>query len=358
MSFEKDLKIQAEYSKPCYEFFGNKIKDQSILDLAFKGQEEDLKDIFDMSFEDSKKIDIIRPLLPKEILINGKSLKANYFFIPASRNSHLDLSSEGFTHDILKIMMVFTDITKEKSLHASILEEEENKDFILYVSVNRAVFIDTFLEIKKIKENIIKESEKEKKDQGSIERGFHTLKGIYAQTKMKKVSHKIHSLESELKRKFKKKKNGSSNDFSHFIDQSLAEIKRLQDFYLSKVTKIISEDELEGKINFLKINLNRLNDLLEPMKKLTDEKAHKEIQIFTDKIKWRETSEVFNVYKEAILEISNNLEKKLKLKPMGKALSSFRKTKVLFLILLSMPVRNSVDHGIEKPEKESHVGKA
>ena len=171
--------------------FGSKIKDESILDIAFNEQKDDLKDMFDMSFQDPQKLELIKPLLPNEIIINKKSLKTDYHFIPSSRDK-FNLGSKRFsTPNLEKVMMIFTDITKEKSLQASVIEEEDNKEFILYVSVNKNIFIDTIVEIKKIMEDILSESKKEKKDKAVIERGFHTLKGIYAQTKMKKVSHLI-----------------------------------------------------------------------------------------------------------------------------------------------------------------------
>jgi signal transduction histidine kinase len=348
-SFSQDFKIDPEFSKPCYDFFGRDINNSDPFDILFHQLDDKIltKDIVKMVLKEEQSLDMVRELLPKEILLNSITLALEYFLI---ENPHSDLTKN-------KMMIVLTDISKEKKLAQKLKKKEEAKEFILYVATNPEFFIDFTKEAQKTIQRIDDQLAKspEKINWEDVLRDYHSIKGGFGLSKMNDCSLKIHKLENEVQT---------------FISLSALEQKILIKFFLhenknilvmidgalEKVSTLIQNFNLYEQGKVYKIEESRLDQFHEQILDVVPSFKKKLIPLLK-MLKWERIRPIFNKYRMLILDLSHKLAKPINVNIEGEnTLVPMTSLKPMLLALFHL-LRNSVDHGIEKRKERAETDK-
>lgn len=353
LTFNKEFIIDSEYSAECRKIFGRDIADDNILELIFTDKsmnEEEFSKGISMIFEteDEFRREMIISLLPSVVNINSKIVKVKYKVLENA-----------------KIMLILTDITREKELESKIREEQQrlklivasftNKDDIYYV-------IDLYKNFLTEDFDTIKNSEDEnylKLDK--LYRRIHTMKGVFAQFSFINITMKLDDIENKLS-VFKK-------DLSQFQDQinkivDLQEIEKAfeldmkviasihGDNYLLENNNIILDEEsaviLEKSV--LKI-IDRTKDIYK------DEELASALNI-VDTLRYKSLKKMLSSYPEYVYNLSERLGKYIRSFDIeGQDIRIDPKKYSNFIKSLIHVFRNAVDHGIETSEDRLELGK-
>ncbi len=125
LSFDKDLRVSAEYSRECRSIFGGPIEGRQIDELLYAGTRArtDFRSGLHLYFSGSAKPDVVFDLLDHTITLGQKTVKAEYRAISENR-----------------VMAILTDITEDLRRQEESRAETEKRSLLLKVIANRRSF--------------------------------------------------------------------------------------------------------------------------------------------------------------------------------------------------------------------------
>ena len=270
-TFGESMKVQNEYSAFCLEIFGEEIEDQEATRLLFKhyirsdsdeasaNQVDASVEIFQLIFSEIDRFELYESLLPHEVQIRERIFLIKYQMV------------KGETAEDHQLMLILSDITKERLMEEKIKSDEERNLMFIRIAMDKDGFIRFMNELERLFKQIeqLLELPAQKIDWNELFRYFHTLKGGTASYGFNHIASSAHSIENHLEEIRSEKTNVTDNAIQHLKDKSNL-LK--QEFYttLQQLGEIFTLDELKGQKPTFKISeekIKRIEELLEKDRK-------------------------------------------------------------------------------------------
>jgi len=350
LSFCSSYKVQEKYSRACANIFGQEIASKDILELLFpleedKSKRESQKDTLDLIFSELTEFDILREVFVNEVYVNEKWLKIDYRWIPKSESN-----SEN------RMMLIISDITKEKDLESKLEEDEARQEAILKVVSDRDGYIDMQLEVKAIFSQADEELNKDLKDidSNALFRFFHTIKGGSAVYSFKHIVEVAHELENDLE-PVRSGEVTLTSEHLNILKEEASKLRNTFEESIQEMNKLLGINNSEEK----KYNVthSKMDKMIEDLKLNIPREYLEHIDKFESKVKKEEIGPVLHKYKNTMLNLAETLGKNIDVVIEGEDIEVDKeRLGPLFNGLIHL-VRNSVDHGIEDNEMRSMSGK-
>ncbi len=357
LSFGKDLIVEPEYSAECEKIFGISPKGLKVMNLVFTNENmvnkekivnfgKNINLIF--SEEDEYKKELYLSLLPDEFQLEKKFLKAEYKI----------LTNE-------KMMLILTDITKNKELEDEIFKERNRLRFVVSTIKETRDFFDILKDYEIFcNETIPTLFSCEKKTEDilvQVYRYVHTFKGLFGQQDFLYIPDFLHKIETRLSDFNKTDSILDKMTLKHQIIDLDYDKTLEKDFAI--IEQIIGKEfmDQEGQITISKDYVKLLEDKakrllskkLNPVDYRTRELLHAIRELGFISIK-----KLLNSHLRGTLELARRQNKHIKqsvvegddIKVDPEVYSSFIKSLVHVF-------RNAVDHGIETPDMRVEGGK-
>ncbi len=410
-TIDRDLKFNPQYSKFANNIFGNiKFTGNSLLEVFFpldnRMTERDnlktwLQKVFSLdSMQSWPELQAIQPV--KDLIVK---IKDNYG-INSSKYIQIDfkpiagiLPFEGREY-VSKVMVIAQDITEKKTLKLEIEKrEKEHKDninqIVETIKMDRELFQDYINECKEHRVEFESKLIQLKDDRNNMDlvndlfRIMHTIKGNARFFKLERIENEAHNVESIF--------NAIRKNERVMDDQLLNEsFKRLDRFNLifnemldiyNKISqgkdldtgKTRSDERLKDESGILKVKIQEVDRLAELVRRADKLIAENVSPVVASNIGPSKMAEIQNLFAETeqqfktirkvtigklfariprlVRDLSTELGKKVRVNIQG---DNIEIDKNIF-DKLSDPIihilRNSLDHGIEKPEERISLGK-
>ena len=349
LTFDTNFIVDEEYSKECEKLIGKELALKDITSLLFTNVKkiELFKDTLVNALNENITIkrNAYLSLLPSIILLNRKAVKLEYKILEDS-----------------KFMLILTNITSQKKLEKKVKREQEILKMIVAVVSESDVFHETKKEYQNFIDNYleyINQNATPLHNISNIYRIIHTFKGTFSQLYMKDIVDFLHEIESRL--------STMQKDILHSNIQ-LEELLENSDFEtsLNKSISIIEEilgEEFLTTSNYLKIDLNDISNLQEKIENLLNnfEQTTPECQDILCSIQNLSSvklSSLLHPYISLTKQLALRLDKEIyDFSIIGDNKISLNDTFKPFIKSLIHLFRNSMDHGIETPEKRVEHGK-
>jgi PAS domain S-box-containing protein len=189
LTFNKDLKVQNEYSLECEKIFNQKIENKSFAELIFPNNhsnEQFLSALLIRIFESNPSMRALYfPLLPDEVIIQDKVV-----------NIHYKLTTDEADDPI--IMVILSDITEKNQLESKMDQERKTLKMVVKTLLNREDFIELLDEFNTF---VHKDYALLKSDHECLLRKIHTLKGNFSQFYMLHLIDHLDKIEDALHNK-------------------------------------------------------------------------------------------------------------------------------------------------------------
>jgi len=352
LSFGQDLIIDPEFSQECTIIFGDGMACVSIAGLLYPDDvigsgnfDKNIKRI--MTATDEFKRDLYLGLMQKEFRLGEMVLEAEYKLIGPER-----------------MMLILTDITRQKALEDEIKVERNKLKFVVSAVRESRDFFDILDEYKSFHSNqlpgLLANGADPKAALNEIYRQVHTFKGLFSQQDFLLVPGALHDVESGLdKLKYDEdltidsiKALLASGNCDTMLESDLDIIKEVlgDDFMRRHGEVAITQEQAEG-LKTLADNLlsKALGDMDNETKKLLDEVRN---------IQLTDLRELLAAYPRAAIRLAENLEKEIKsFEIEGGDVRVDPDKYAPFTKALVHVFRNAVDHGIEDPIEREESGK-
>lgn len=345
--FSNDLMVQNEYSQECKKIFKQDIAQQSIAELLYINDKErtTFKKALNVFFDSSETLqkEAILSLLDCEIMLFNRYIKLEFKMINAQT-----------------IMLILTNITKQRELEKRINNERNILTFITMVLKDKTHFFEYLAEfevvLQSIEEKIIQQEVLSFENASKLYRKIHTYKGVFLQYSLPKIPQKLHEIETQLWEKIVQSQEKQSDiclnkemitSLKDAKNEDLNALKAAlgESFLNSKDDVCISKKYLQTLQTFA-LNLQKLIDI-----QTVDQTTKQGFEIL-NKLRYCSLKSLLATYPNFCLQTATALEKEIEpFEIQGddvlidpKIYSEF--TKVLVHIF-----RNAIDHGIENYEE-------
>ena len=338
---QESFKIDQEYSKSLLQILNTKdLEDDNPFDAIFGKSDLSSSDLAN-----------IKSVFLTTIGENALQWQANFHILPrnfslGSRIIEADWSPILDEEDnVEKILCVLKDVTEERSLQNKIIREAQGSQVLQEIAR-----VHSFSKVEKFLETAfgyLSACTSEADEKALIFRNIHTLKGLAMIYGFKLVSDFCHELEDKI-RDWSHAED-SSQDFNAPLTQSFEELSRILDGYQQALHDIYGDTK--GKLSIEKKDLEHVEFMIinhQP------DKALKRL-IFLHEYNMERAL-------EDELDSISSLAKRLgKHPPKFKFINDqyILDTKMIRTLRSSFIhiLRNSIDHGIEKPDERLKLGK-
>lgn len=338
LSFDKDFKIQAEYSKECKLIFSNGIKENQDFITTFlpndKQAQHEFKEWMEHSFLDIIDFEVICDLAIKSVAYHDRTYQVEYKKIQSSTK--------------IKVMVILTDITSNLELRKQIEEEQSFARMILRVLSCRDQFFDYMNEM----ETLLSTKFEVMSDSDLLDDFFrlvHTLKGNGLMFELTDLGDRLHTFESILVNVKKGTVSLKKSEFDSQIDLVSKEFHQTKINLKNRLGDVIDWDEQS-----IKMPIELSKEILETLRLQSPAHYRKLLPFIHKKFK-----NLFSVVPLLIEELATKLQKSIK--PVDIVGGNFFVDPEPYNNLMQSFVhlfRNAVDHGIEDPEeREEQFGK-
>lgn len=328
LSFDKDFKISAEYSRECLNIFGKNIEGVPIDELIFNDPKsrEDFRTGIGLFFSGKAKAEVIFDHLDRTFSFNNRTIRVAYKAVHSS-----------------KIMMILTDITGEIRREEESRRENEKWEMLRKVIANRQAFGSFDREAKMLFSAMVNAS----KSYEALLPEIHTLKGNAGFLGFRKTQESAHVFEDYLANHIAlgeeiNPKENIERLMNSFAEEMLAVTSSLGTAWRLDIDLI----ELP-KSEYLHIEDHiRTNCPDEPIISSMEEHRRKPLAELTAR------------YPKIAEQIAQRLGKRIA--PMSVIGDSIAVVPEVFEELLDSfthIIRNMVDHGIEPPAERESKGK-
>jgi len=349
LTFNKEFIVDCEYSKECEKLIGKQIASVDITTLLFNNLKK--AELFKESLTNAIKetVTIKRnaylSLLPSIILLNKKAVKLEYKIL---------------NND--KVMLILTNITSQKKLEKKVKQEQEILKMIVSVVSDSEVFYDTKKEYEEFIENYKNSIDKKAtplNNLSNLYRTIHTFKGTFSQLYIQNIVNFLHEVESDLST-MQKEICDSNDEIIKFLES--CDFKTSYDKSLSIIEEVLGEEFLISS-NYLKVDIHDISILQEKIEKIFNNfenttPEYKEILYTVQNLSSTKLNSILHPYISLTKQLANRLEKEIyELNIVGDKQISVNDTYKPFIKSLIHIFRNSIDHGIELPEKRVELDK-
>jgi HAMP domain-containing protein len=191
LSFDKDLKINDEYSAECKNIFNKDIAGEDFVELMVDNDpskselyHKTIKDI--LTEENEFKKEILMELLQNEFKINDKDIHIQYKLIENGS----------------KMMIILNDITEQRKLEKKMELEKETLRMTVKAVTNYSDLMEVIKDYDDFNKNEVEEvlgkNDKLEKIIDDVFRPIHTFKGLFSQLDLVNVTRILHDLETNI----------------------------------------------------------------------------------------------------------------------------------------------------------------
>lgn len=352
LSFNEDFIIDSEYSKTCEFFFCQSIGGCDVMKLLFNADKKnDLmtnRQMLTMIFKGNVRIPQLRELLPDEIFIHNRFLSIDYRWIVPSENSKSEK----------KIMLILTDVTREKELAKRLSADEDRKNLIIKIALDKDGFIHFLGDLEDNLVSIYQSFEQpiDRIDVDKLFRTFHTIKGGSATYGLKAITTLTHEIENQLDR-FRKDELPIDLTTVLNLKKQTQELEVRLEEYLETMDDIIPIEERMSKKRSYRISDQKIRNLENFMVNIVDKNYLQKIQKELEILRFQPIGTYFRKYAHSAEQLALQLKKEVQVQLIGAGIEvSFQKMEKLLSALIHL-IRNCVDHGIERKETRVMLGK-
>ena len=352
LKFNDSLLVEPEYSAECKKIFCKNIDYHFFPALIVNSNPDSIEMTTKilrklLHEEDTVQRNVLFSLLPSVIESGHKALSLKYRLIEEEEENH----STG-----KKIMVIINDITKELSLQNKLKEEKELFEDILKLIAHYDEFhnlVEEYTEFWNKESHAIMTHEdlthNEKRNE--LFRRIHTFKGSFAIFGMKRNIKNLHALETQLEKK--------DQDLEPLLEK-IKMNKRYEKWLekdMSKVYKYIQPDVLKKHLT-TSAERKSIKQALEWLCTLQENENLKKAKKILRRLQLSPFGELFETHKllfESTAQRMGILIEDLEINGEDILVDGER---LMPLIRSWVHIfRNSLDHGIEKPEKRAELGK-
>jgi len=348
--FDKNFIVDNEYSRECEKYLGKEIAKQDIAKVLFSDTSKAnffKSNILDMlNIDDIIKQKAILSLLPDELILNRRALKLEYKILEDS-----------------KIMLIITNISAKKKLEKRVKKEQD----ILKMIVTIIEDSDVFYDLKNDFEYFIKHSKEYihvKKTSlyniNALYRTIHTFKGSFLQLFMNDTAKHLHDIESKLSEFLVDDISISNDEILVFLNETIS--RSLMQNDLNNIQELLGQTFL-SKDNFLSIDKNIIENIeTKYIALLRNNHIESDISNYLlneiQCLSQKSLKSQLNSYPRLTLQIAQRLQKEVyEFEIIGDENILLPESYKLFIKSLIHLFRNSVDHGIETPERRIELDK-
>lgn len=355
VSFDKELIVAEEYSAECVMIFNREIAGENISKLLYpedENQQRFLTNLFTkiLLVEDNFLRETYISLLPKEILIDGNYIRLDYKFIshPTKENNQ-------------EMMLILTDVTKEKIMEEQIQDEKETLGMVVKVVTQHHDFSDAVegytafchKELGKILAWECPVSEKI----SNLFTIVHTWKGTFGQFGMQHVVKELHGLE-EMLAALREEGKGDINQLHEcFVFYSAEKLYSCLAHELKILREILGNDFFLSK-SMISVEKEKINGIKEKVQILPDSPEKQALVLELETLNDRPFCELLQAYPEYAVKLGARYGKEVdKIQIIGGQKLVNPKIYHDFTQTLVHVFRNTVAHGIETIEERLEAGK-
>ena len=352
LSFGPDLKVDDEFSRECTEIFGGPIGGMPI-GRVLGGGIEYMEQIFTKNFnrifkeKDEYKRGLYLSLMPRAIRLGEKALEAEYRLVATD-----------------KMMLILTDVTRQKILEDEITEERNKLKFVVAAVRESRDFFDILDEYDAFASSIpaLLEGPADPEEAlAEVYRKIHTLKGLFSQHYFISVPSALHKLETALDG-MRQSGVATPEDLGDLLRRAGIDTVLQKD--LGVIHDVLGSDFMErrGQVAITREQAESLKILAENLLSRALGEIDQETKSLLDQVRHIrsvELRDLLSSYPKGTLALAKRLEKPLRpfeiegdhvpvdpdrLRPFAKSLVHV--------------FRNAVDHGIETPDEREEAGKS
>jgi len=326
LRFNPDMMIDSEFSKECFDIFGEDIKDKEIHKLLFPEDREKrqfFQRVVNSIFNQEKKFlkEIMIDLLPGEAEVNNKHYALRFRL---GKNN--------------AIVLIMRDITERKNLSRKVEDERRKLNLVVeYVKDEYGVreLINDFL-------NFCKNIDSYSVD--VVYRKLHTFKGNFLQKGFINIPNFIHDEETYIQNFFRKQQNKLNINTSRLRNA------------LKKDTDILKENLGENVLDnaSIKVDMEKLKHIQQKAKRVDTDLYRELSELLKVPLSgylegFRKVVDMVAEKEEKVVDYIIACDPDLKIYP-----EEFRD----FFNVFYHVIVNAVVHGIEKPEIRVSKGKS
>lgn len=355
VSFGKELIVADEYSAECVMIFNREIAGENIAELLYPQDEKQqgfLSSLFTkiISTEDKNLRENYSSLLPQEIIIDGNYIQINYKFInhPIKKN-HCEM------------MLILTDVTKQKEMEEQIQDEKETLSMIVKVVTQYNDFSDA---VKGYTAFCHREVAKILAENSSVEEGLstlftkvHTWKGTFAQLGMQYIVKELHDLEEVLTQLREQEKSESSELLVCLASYPGEKLYSWLNHELEFLKTILGNEFFSSK-DVISIEKVKINEIWEKIKQLPDSLQKQDILFQLETLNYKPFRELLEAYPEYVVELGAKYGKYVEKFSIAGG-ESLVNPEIYhnFAQSLVHVFRNAVAHGLETSQERLEAGK-
>ncbi len=351
LTFRDNYQIDPLYSKACQVFFSDPLEEKNALELLTSGSEitdeQGIREMLDMVFDGATSIELFTDILPEELKVDGKILKTEYRMIPPVG-----------TETQYRVMVILTDITRERELSEQLRQDEERKEVIVKIAIDKQGFIEFVNEMNGQFDELAEAVSlpAQKVDPNALFRIIHTIKGGSGSYALKPVTEKAHHIESILD-DYRSGAKQLDNSSQETLKTETKDLETRFRNILESYSDVISTDELKSKDRIFQVTNSKLERLQAFLKDVVPNNQQGNLENEFEVFNRQPVAPILRRYKRTAEDLAVRLSKSVQINLSGLDTEiSMTKFDRLFGTLIHL-VRNCVDHGLEEPGVRSVVGK-
>ena len=352
LTFRNNYSIDPLYSKACQIFFSDPIEQKNALQLLTSGNqqhdEKAIKEMLDLVFDGVSSIELFSDILPGELVIDDRILKTEYRMIPPAG-----------TETQYRVMVILTDITRERELAEQLKQDEERKEVIVKIAIDKAGFIEFInemnLQFQTLKQHI--DLPEDEIDPNALFRSIHTIKGGSGSYALKPVSELAHQIESQLD-VFRSNQKALDALAKASLAETILSLEKRFHETIDSFSDVISTEELKPKERVYQVPQSKLEKLKQHLQAFVPGDDQNPVFRHLDTLYQQSLAPVLRRYKQTAEELAVQLSKSVEVRLSGMDTEVSMPRFDQLLSMLVHLVRNSVDHGLEDPDLRSMAGKS
>lgn len=355
VSFSKDLIVSPEYSAECVMIFNREIGGENIGSLLYPQDEQQQGFITSLltkilSIDDEGSRENYRSLLPQEIIVDGNYIQIDYKFInnPIKENHR-------------EMMLILTDVTKEKAMEEQLQEEKDIVSMIVKVVTQYNEFSQAIegytafchKEVAKILAGKCSALEKN----STLFIMIHTWKGTFGQLGMQHIVKELHELEGVLAWLREDGKTEISDLMEYFPPNIGEKLYSWLDHELEILKAILGTEFFlqKDRVSVEKIKISKIR---EKIKELPDSLQKKSLDYEVATLSYKTFRELLQVYPGYVVELGERYGKTVeKFEIIGGESLVNPEIYHDFLQTLVHVFRNAIAHGLETVNERLTLGK-
>lgn len=355
VSFGNDLIVADEYSAECVMIFNREIAGENISELLYPHDEKQQGFLSRLlikilSIDDEFSRETYLSLLPQEIIIDENYIQIDYKFInhPIKENQR-------------EMMLILTDVTKQKAMEEQIQDEKETLSMIVKVVTQYNDFSDAVEGYTAFcHKDIAKVLAWECSDSEKISTLFtmvHTWKGTFGQLGMQHLVKNLHELEGVLARLREEEKDEISELMECFTFFPGAELYSWLVHELEILTAILGDQFFlqKDRVSIEKVKISKIR---EKVSELPESIQKQDIVWELETLSYRPIRELLQAYPNYVVELGSRHGKDVeKFEIIGGESLVNPDIYHHFAQSLVHVFRNAVAHGLEIADERLEAGK-